>query len=68
MTGIWGKSGTAETSTKGSNNIYLVFSFTTAHGGAYSALICQNGVDGTSSLLKPKAKQMLNDIMEVISC
>ena len=68
VTGIWGKSGTAETSTKGSNNIYLVFSFTTAHGGAYSALICQNGVDGTSSLLKPKAKQMLNDIMEVISC
>lgn len=67
VTGIWAKTGTAETSLKGRNNIYLVFSFTTVHGGAYSALICQNGVDGTSSLLKPKAKQMLNDIMEVIS-
>jgi len=67
VTGIYAKSGTAQTSVKGSNTIYLAFSFNTRSGGAYSALISQSEVNGTSSLLYGKAKQLLDDIMEVLS-
>lgn len=65
LSSIYGKTGTAELG-NGLNHVTLVFSFRTKQGGTYAALLNQQSVEGTSSLLLKPARELLDAIVKEV--